>query len=114
MCEQVSASAFDVVPIVVKPKPEAEAEAAIMHRHYEHAGSDRGSTKRKEASSNARGRKLHEKWTRLVEMAMRGWTNALKTIWQCEGTTFGGIDARVPEWMGVRSGKLLQIAVHAG
>ncbi|OBZ73505.1 Protein VMS1 [Grifola frondosa] len=57
---------------------------------------------------------LREKWTRLVEMVTRGRMDALKAIWEREGVTFGGVDARVPEWLGEKGGTLLQIAAHAG
>lgn len=41
---------------------------------------------------------LKEKWRRMLEMGRRGRLDALKSFWDREGESVGGIDARVPDW----------------
>ncbi|PIL25091.1 hypothetical protein GSI_12980 [Ganoderma sinense ZZ0214-1] len=57
---------------------------------------------------------LRDKWTRLLDMIKRGRLDTLKTLWEREGPTLGGIDATVPEWANEKGGTLLQVAAHAG
>ncbi|KZT09912.1 uncharacterized protein LAESUDRAFT_722063 [Laetiporus sulphureus 93-53] len=57
---------------------------------------------------------FREKWSRLLDMIMRGRFDALKAFWEREGSNIGGIDVSVPEWAGERGGTLLQVAAHAG
>ncbi|KAJ3821918.1 hypothetical protein EV361DRAFT_844420 [Lentinula raphanica] len=57
---------------------------------------------------------LREKWSRLVEMVSKGRLEPLKTFWEREGKDLGGIDARIPEWIGEkRVATLLQLAAHS-
>ncbi|KAF8517966.1 hypothetical protein BU17DRAFT_49126 [Hysterangium stoloniferum] len=51
-----------------------------------------------------------EKWERLIDMATKGRMDAFQDLWQREGATLGGINARVPE----RDVTLLQLAAQAG
>ncbi|KAH9852051.1 hypothetical protein C2E23DRAFT_731600 [Lenzites betulinus] len=57
---------------------------------------------------------LRDKWNRLLDMLKRGRLDTLKTFWEREGTSLGGIDAPVPEWTEERGGTLLQVAAHTG
>ncbi|KAI1793571.1 hypothetical protein LXA43DRAFT_942466 [Ganoderma leucocontextum] len=57
---------------------------------------------------------LRDKWTRLLDMIKRGRLDTLKSFWEREGPTLGGVDAAVPEWAGEKGGTLLQVAAHAG
>lgn len=56
---------------------------------------------------------LRDKWSRLLEMVIRGRLEALKTLWGREETEFDGVDVYVPEWTGY-SGTLLQLSAEAG
>ncbi|KAJ3745468.1 hypothetical protein DFH05DRAFT_1444447 [Lentinula detonsa] len=58
---------------------------------------------------------FREKWQRLVEMVSKGRLEPLKAFWEREGHNFGGIDARIPEWIGEkRVATLLQLATQSG
>ncbi|KAG1791673.1 uncharacterized protein HD556DRAFT_1383947 [Suillus plorans] len=55
-----------------------------------------------------------EKWSRLLEMISKGRSEPLKSFWEREGASLGGIDALIPEWIGDRHASLLQVAVQSG
>ena len=56
-----------------------------------------------------------EKWGRLLEMVVKGRLEPLKTFWEREVASMGGIDETIPEWTGERRcATLLQVASHAG
>ncbi|KAI0629166.1 hypothetical protein C8Q77DRAFT_1076201 [Trametes polyzona] len=57
---------------------------------------------------------LRDKWTRLLDMIKRGRVDTLKSFWEREGASLGGVNAPVPEWTDERGGTLLQVAAHAG
>jgi hypothetical protein len=57
---------------------------------------------------------LRAKWTRLVEMVIKGRLEALKVFWEREGVNMGGVDVSLPEWTGERAGTLLQLAAQNG
>lgn len=56
---------------------------------------------------------LREKWSRLMEMIIRGRLEPLKTFWGREVEILGGVNSYVPDWTGY-SGTLLQLAAEAG
>lgn len=47
-------------------------------------------------------------------MVGKGRLDPLKTFWQREEASIGGVDATIPEWTGERLGTLLQVGSHAG
>jgi hypothetical protein len=55
-----------------------------------------------------------EKWSRLLDMINKGRSEPLKSFWEREGASLGGVDAFIPEWTGDRRASLLQVAVQAG
>ena len=57
---------------------------------------------------------LRDKWDRLLEMVTKGRLEALKSFIEREKDLIGEIDARIPEWTGVKWATLLQLAVHSG
>jgi hypothetical protein len=59
---------------------------------------------------------LKEKWRRTLEMVRRGRLDALKSFWDREGESIGGVDARVPDWAEKDDAgfTLLQAAASAG
>jgi len=57
---------------------------------------------------------FREKWTRLLEMVTKGRVEPLKSFWEREATTIGGIDAQIPDWTGERWATLLQVSAYAG
>ncbi|KAH9479650.1 VMS1-like protein [Psilocybe cubensis] len=57
---------------------------------------------------------LREKWNRMLEMAIKGRLEALKSFFAREGEALGGVDARIPEWTGEKRATLLQLAVQYG
>lgn len=56
----------------------------------------------------------HEKWSRLLDMVLKGRLEPLKGFWEREGEDIGGVDAPIPEWTGDRRASLLQVAAQAG
>jgi hypothetical protein len=57
---------------------------------------------------------IREKWARLLEMVSKGRLDALKTFWEREDLTIGGVDSKIPEWTGEKRATLLQVASQAG
>jgi len=59
---------------------------------------------------------LKDKWHRMLEMARRGRLDALKSFWDREGESVGGVEARVPDWAEKDDAgfTLLQVATSAG
>lgn len=57
---------------------------------------------------------LREKWTRLLEMVTKGRVEPLKSFWEREAATIGGIDEQIPDWTGERWATLLQVSAYAG
>ncbi|TFK39410.1 hypothetical protein BDQ12DRAFT_681737 [Crucibulum laeve] len=57
---------------------------------------------------------LREKWVRLLEMVNKGRLEPLRTFWEREGGTIGGVDVAIPEWAGERRVSLLQVAAGVG
>ncbi|KAF7309635.1 bVLRF1 domain-containing protein [Mycena indigotica] len=57
---------------------------------------------------------VREKWSRLLEMVEKGRLEPLKSFWEREGESLGGIDAPIPEWTGEKHATLLQMAAYAG
>ncbi|KAJ3865890.1 hypothetical protein EV359DRAFT_62791 [Lentinula novae-zelandiae] len=58
---------------------------------------------------------LREKWQRLVEMVSKGRLEPLIAFWEREGNNLGGINVRLPEWIGEkRVATLLQLATFSG
>ncbi|KAG2122118.1 hypothetical protein DEU56DRAFT_832845 [Suillus clintonianus] len=55
-----------------------------------------------------------EKWSRLLDMISKGRSEPLKSFWEREGASLGGVDAPIPEWTGDRRASLLQVAVQSG
>lgn len=55
-----------------------------------------------------------EKWSRLLDMISKGRSEPLKSFWEREGASLGGVDAFIPEWTGDRRASLLQVAVQSG
>ncbi|OAX38977.1 hypothetical protein K503DRAFT_856341 [Rhizopogon vinicolor AM-OR11-026] len=55
-----------------------------------------------------------EKWSRLLDMISKGRSEPLKSFWEREGASLGGVDVLVPEWTGDRRASLLQIAAQSG
>ena len=47
-------------------------------------------------------------------MIKRGRLDTLKSFWEREGATLGGVNTPVPEWTEERGGTLLQVATHVG
>jgi hypothetical protein len=45
-----------------------------------------------------------QKWLRVHDMIHRGRLDALRTFFEREGAAMGGLNARVPEWLGVAAG----------
>jgi len=59
---------------------------------------------------------LKEKWRRMLEMVRRGRLDALKSFWDREGESVGGVDACAPDWAERDDAgfTLLQVAASAG
>ncbi|GLB41712.1 putative ankyrin repeat and zinc finger [Lyophyllum shimeji] len=57
---------------------------------------------------------LREKWSRLLQMVVKGRLEPLKAFWERETSNMGPIDVRIPEWTGDRRATLLQVAAQAG
>ncbi|KAJ7493452.1 hypothetical protein B0H11DRAFT_1858895 [Mycena galericulata] len=57
---------------------------------------------------------LREKWTRLLEMISKGRLDPLKSFWEREGATLGGVDTLIPDWADEKRATLLQVGAHAG
>ena len=59
---------------------------------------------------------LKEKWRRMLEMVRRGRLDALKSFWDREGESVGGVDTRVPDWAERDDAgfTLLQVAASVG
>ncbi|KAG2129057.1 uncharacterized protein EDB93DRAFT_1243473 [Suillus bovinus] len=55
-----------------------------------------------------------EKWYRLLDMISKGRSEPLKSFWEREGASLGGVDAPIPEWTEDRRTSLLQVAVQSG
>ncbi|KAF9045715.1 hypothetical protein BDZ89DRAFT_979558 [Hymenopellis radicata] len=55
---------------------------------------------------------LRDKWDRLLDMVRKGRVEPLKSFWEKQGESMGGIDVRIPEWAGERWDTLLQLASH--
>ncbi|KAH8093298.1 hypothetical protein BXZ70DRAFT_1066786 [Cristinia sonorae] len=67
---------------------------------------------------NPEQEKLREKWIRVVDIVSKGRLDAMKAFWAREEASIGGVDARIPDWVGLE-GKgggetLLQVAAYAG
>ncbi|KAG1750056.1 hypothetical protein EDD22DRAFT_916702 [Suillus occidentalis] len=95
--------AQDEVFLASLPKPKATPSTAPAAP--EKAKSQR-LTKEEEA--------YREKWSRLLDMISKGRSEPLKSFWEREGASLGGVDALIPEWTGDRRASLLQVAVHSG
>ena len=57
---------------------------------------------------------LREKWTRLLEMVIKGRVDALKGFLEKESGSLGGVDAQIPEWAGEKRASIMQLAVENG
>jgi len=57
---------------------------------------------------------FREKWSRLLDMISKGRTEPLKSFWEREGASLGGVDVLIPEWTGDRRASLLQVAAQSG
>ncbi|KAF8196726.1 hypothetical protein K438DRAFT_1718384 [Mycena galopus ATCC 62051] len=57
---------------------------------------------------------LREKWSRLLEMVSKGRLEPLRSFWDREGQSLGGVDTSIPDWAGEKRATLLQVAAHAG
>ncbi|CAK5267797.1 unnamed protein product [Mycena citricolor] len=57
---------------------------------------------------------LRERWTRVLEMVSKGRLDSLKSFWDREGASLGGVDTAIPEWSGERVSTLLQLAAQSG
>ena len=57
---------------------------------------------------------LRDKWSRLLDMIKRGRLDTLKTFWEREGASLGGVNTLVPEWTDEKGGTLLQVATYCG
>lgn len=55
-----------------------------------------------------------EKWYRLLDMIAKGRLEPLKTFWEREAESIGGVNAAVPDWAGDRHSSLLQVAAQSG
>ncbi|KAI0820356.1 hypothetical protein BC628DRAFT_1467853 [Trametes gibbosa] len=86
-----------------RPQPTAPVEAAPKSKE-----------KPTQPQLSPEEEQLRDKWTRLLDMLKRGRLDTLKTFWDREGGSLGGIDAPVPEWTEERGGTLLQVAAHHG
>lgn len=95
--------AQDEVFLASLPKPKATPSTAPAAP--EKAKSQR-LTKEEEA--------YREKWSRLLDMISKGRSEPLKSFWEREGASLGGVDALIPEWTGDRRASLLQVAVQSG
>lgn len=85
-----------------KPKP-APAPAA------EHA-----KEKPKQPKLSKEEEIFREKWTRLLEMVIKGRLDALKGFLEKESPSLGGVDAQIPDWAGEKRVSILQLAVENG
>lgn len=54
------------------------------------------------------------KWARLLDMISKGRLEPLKTFWEREAASLGGVDSPIPEWTGDRHVSLLQVAAQSG
>ena len=84
-----------------KPKPQIPVSTPVA-------------TKEKEPKLSREEELMQDKWTRLLDMVIRGRLDALKDFWEREGNGLGGIDTRIPSWTGVKVATLLQYATQAG
>ena len=57
---------------------------------------------------------FREKWSRLLDMVAKGRLEVLRTFWEREGESLGGVNATIPEWTGDRRASLLQVAAQSG
>ncbi|KAK2465656.1 hypothetical protein APHAL10511_002200 [Amanita phalloides] len=57
---------------------------------------------------------LREKWSRLLEMIIKGRLEVLKLFWEREGETLGGVNAAIPDWTGEKRTRMLQVATQSG
>ena len=57
---------------------------------------------------------LREKWTRLLEMVIKGRLDALKGFLEKEGPGLGGVDTQIPDWAGEKRASIMQLAVENG
>ncbi|KAF8920695.1 hypothetical protein CPB85DRAFT_1272507 [Mucidula mucida] len=55
---------------------------------------------------------LRDKWDRLLDMVRKGRVEPLKSFWEKQGESMGGLDVRIPEWADERWDTLLQLASH--
>lgn len=55
-----------------------------------------------------------EKWTRLLEMVHKNRLEALKAFLEREKSTFGSVDAQIPDWTDEMRANILQLAVQNG
>ena len=55
-----------------------------------------------------------EKWNRFLDMITKGRLESLKTFWEREAESIGGVNAAIPEWTGDRRSSLLQVAAQSG
>jgi hypothetical protein len=84
-----------------KPKVQAPVSAPVVARP-------------KEPKLSKEEELLREKWSRLLDMVTRGRLDALKDFWEREGEGLGGIDTRIPQWVGEKVSTLLQYAAQCG
>ncbi|KAI6149768.1 hypothetical protein BKA82DRAFT_997908 [Pisolithus tinctorius] len=55
-----------------------------------------------------------EKWSRLLDMITKGRLDPLKSFWEREAESIGGVNVAIPEWIGDRRASLLQVAAQSG
>lgn len=55
-----------------------------------------------------------EKWSRLLDMITKGRLDPLKSFWEREAGSIGGVNVAIPEWIGDRRASLLQVAAQSG
>ncbi|KAI9440530.1 hypothetical protein H4582DRAFT_1937536 [Lactarius indigo] len=86
-----------------KPKPKVQAPVSAPL-----------ATKAKEPKLSKEEEILREKWARLLDMVLHGRLDALKDFWEREGEGLGGINTRIPPWIGEKVSTLLQYAAQGG
>ncbi|KAI6044255.1 hypothetical protein EDC04DRAFT_2643746 [Pisolithus marmoratus] len=55
-----------------------------------------------------------EKWSRLLDMITKGRFDPLKSFWEREAESIGGVNVAIPEWTSDRRASLLQVAAQSG
>jgi hypothetical protein len=84
-----------------KPKPQIPVITPVV-------------TKEKEPKLSKEEELVRDKWARLLDIVIHGRLDALKDFWEREGNGLGGIDARIPSWIGAKVATILQYATQAG